>query len=110
MPSFRDFEDIQFDRKPSSRRLVVEMVSAFSRLLNVLIFREDSNLCISSSLYKKNSKAVKVIDFIYSLIEKEHCMKSYYYDLAKSRKTIINHEHSWRHGISESNNTEKGSD
>ena len=110
MPSFRDFEDIQFDRKPSSRRLIVEMVSAFSRLLNVLIFREDSNLCISSTLYKKNSKAVKVIDFIYSLVEKEHFMKSYYYDLAKSRKTIINHEHYWRHGISESNNTENGSD
>ena len=108
MPSFRDFEDIQFDRKPSTRRLVVDVISALSRLFNVLILRGDSNLCISSDLYRKNSKFVALVDSLYSPIEKEHCMKSYYYDLAKSRKTITKHEHSWRHGFSETI-IEKGS-
>lgn len=98
MPSFKDIEGIQYNLKKTPRRYFVEVMNSFSRLLSSLVLGNGS-LSISSYLYKMDSKWTKVMDYLYSFVEKEHCMKSYYYDLAKARKLITTHEESFRHGF-----------
>lgn len=93
MPSPLDFEEINFDKEMSTRRWFVELGASISQFFNVLLFRGDSNYTISSDNFRLQRKGfMKFVDFLFSPFEKEHCMKSYYYDLTKARQFIYQHE------------------
>jgi hypothetical protein len=60
-------------------------LDATSQLFNVLIFNGDPNHSISGDAYRfRRRRLVRVIDYIFSHWEDDHCKKSYYNDVSKA--------------------------
>jgi hypothetical protein len=66
---------------------------ALSQLLNVLIFDGDPNHSISGDAYRYGRKRlVRVIDYIFSPWEANHCQRSYINDVVKA-SALLREQH-----------------
>ena len=87
--------------EPSERSFIVGLCrygvrvgDAVSQLINVVVFLNDNpNESLSGRSYREKhhwfwGKMLKVIDFLFFLLEEEHCRKSYENDL-KRASTLI---------------------
>ena len=81
---------------PSYARLyLTEVFTALSQFLNTLIFCGNSNYSLASDAYRLNNKGmIKFLDTLYYPLERNHCKKCYYYDVAKARVLLEEHENS----------------
>jgi hypothetical protein len=62
---------------------------ALSQLLNVLIFNGDPNHSVSGDAYRfKRVRLMRVIDWLASPWEAEHCKVSYENDVSKAAKLL----------------------
>lgn len=68
-------------------------LDAISQLLNVIIFDGDANSSISGDSYKYNIKwRMKIIDFIFSPWQKDHCKGAYEKDVMLAYMLINEYE------------------
>lgn len=71
---------------------LIEVINSFSQFLNTL-FGGSSNFTLAGEAYRKgNTFMIRILDSIFSAIEKNHCKKSYYYDVARARVVLELHE------------------
>lgn len=62
---------------------------AISQILNVIIFNGDPNYSICGDAYRyKRERLRRVIDWIASPMEKDHCRTAYENDVAKARRLV----------------------
>jgi hypothetical protein len=65
----------------------IKLGDALSQFFNVLLFNGDSNHSISGDAWRFNKKRLnKVLDFIFSPFEKQHCYKAHLQDVQKATK------------------------
>ncbi len=74
----------------------IRVGDATSQLLNVVfLFSQNPNESISGRCYRMRHKkqwkiAMTVIDFLFSLVEQEHCQKSYDSDVLRASELLKN--------------------
>jgi hypothetical protein len=72
---------------------IQRILDAISQLFNVIIFDGDANASISGDSYKYNIEwRMKVIDFIFSFRDKDHCKSAYEKDVMLAYMLIEEHE------------------
>ena len=68
-------------------------LDALSQLFNVILFNGDANSSISGDSYKYNIEwRMKLIDFVFSPFEKNHCKLAYEKDVMLAYMLIEEHE------------------
>lgn len=70
----------------------VEILSGLSQFFNSLIGGSSNHTLAADSYRLKRKVMLKVLDFVFSPIEKNHCKKSYYYDVTRARVALELHE------------------
>jgi len=67
---------------------------AFSQLLNVLFYNGEPNYSMCGDAHRYDRKTfILVLDFIMSVVEKDHCRLSYEADIQRARDYIYEAEH-----------------
>lgn len=68
-------------------------LDSLSQMFNVLIFNGDANSSISGDSYKYNIRwRIRIIDFIFSPWQKDHCKGAYQKDVMLAYMLIEEHE------------------
>lgn len=69
---------------------LIRALDALSQLGNVLIFNGDPNYSISGEAFRKKRQGwQRVIDWLFSPLEGEHCRQAYLNDVQKARRLVV---------------------